>query len=552
MMNQPASAPSPRPIIEIARKLGLEEKDLIPYGRYKAKVSLEAFNRPYRPGRLILVSAITPTPAGEGKTTSSIGLGQSLAQLGHSVCLALREPSLGPCLGKKGGATGGGRSCLLPADDINLHFTGDFHAVTAANNLLSALLDNHIYHHGHSDLDPRRISWKRVMDMNDRALRQIVLGLGGVLQGVPREGGFDISAASEVMAILCLAENAEDLQARLDRILVGFTYDDKPLTAGDLKASGAMACLLKDALMPNLVQSTEGVPALVHGGPFANIAHGCNSVLATKLALAQADWAITEAGFGFDLGAEKFFDIKCRGAGLDTAAVVLVATCRALKMHGNLTAEAAAQPDPKAVQKGLPNLSKHVENINRFREPPIVCLNRFAGDTEEELDVVRQHCAHTLRVPFAVSTVFQDGGSGGLELARAVLQHAENEPSPFHPLYALDEDVKTKIWKVAHTIYGASSIVYTKKAERDLKSIQKWGYGQLPVCIAKTPASLSDDPKKLGRPRDFPVTVREILIAAGAGFLVPITGDILRMPGLPRHPRAEGLSLTGGRITGLL
>ena len=540
-----------KPIIEIAELLGLSESDLIPYGSDKAKLRLDILkNNPPR-GKLILVSAITPTPAGEGKTTTTIGLGQAMARLNKSVCLALREPSLGPCLGMKGGATGGGLSQILPREDINLHFTGDFHAVTAAHNLLSAMLDNRIYHEGLSDIDPRRIIWRRVMDMNDRALRNIVIGLGGVLQGVPRESGFDITASSEIMAILCLAENYADLKSRLDKILVAFTYKGEPVTAKCLNASGAMAALLKDALLPNLVQSMEGVPALVHGGPFANIAHGCNSILATKMALALSDWAITEAGFGFDLGAEKFFDIKCKGAGLDTSVVVLVATCRALKSHGGIEKADLEKINPDAVKRGLPNLDRHVENIKQFCEPPVVCLNRFLGDDPEEIAVVRKHCEEKLEVPFAVSNVFEEGGKGGLELAEKVLLHAEKEPQPFRPLYDWNEGVKTKIWKVASKMYGADEIKYTQKAERDLKSIEQLGYQNLPVCIAKTPASLSDNPKLRGRPEHFNVTVREILIAAGAGFLIPLTGDILRMPGLPKMPQAEKIDLSGNDITGL-
>jgi formate--tetrahydrofolate ligase len=451
----------------------------------------------------------------------------------------------------KGGATGGGLSQVIPAEEINLHFTGDFHAITAAHNLLAAVLDNRIYHHGMSNIDPRRITWKRVMDMNDRALRNIIVGLGGILQGVPRETGFDITAASEIMAILCLAESHEDLQKRLDNILVAFTHDDEPVTAHALNATGAMMALLKDALLPNLVQTLEGVPVFVHGGPFANIAHGCNSVIATKMALSLADWAVTEAGFGFDLGAEKFFDIKCQSAGLDTAAVVLVATCRALKMHGGVKTEGLEQPNPEALRKGLGNLSKHVENIRKLNETPIVCLNRFAGDPEEEINLVRDHCETRLKAPFAVSNVFEEGGKGGLELAQAVIGHAESTSSPFTPLYDWNEDVKTKIWKVASEIYGAAEIEYTKRAERDLRSIQKLGYENLPVCIAKTPTSLTDDPKLFGRPEQFTVTVREILIAAGAGFLIPITGEIMRMPGLPKHPQLEQIDVRNGKIEGI-
>jgi formate--tetrahydrofolate ligase len=538
-------------IAEISTRLGLQEGDWTPYGTTKAKVHLDVLKKYPPRGKLILVSAITPTPAGEGKTTTTIGLGQGLQQLGESVCIALREPSLGPCLGMKGGATGGGLSQVHPAEEINLHFTGDFHAVTSAHNLLAALLDNRIYREEEVAIDPRRITWKRVMDMNDRAIRNIIIGLGGVLQGVPRESGFDITAASEIMAILCLAKDYEDLKSRLARILVAFTYKGDPVTADSLNATGALAALLKDALMPNLVQTTERVPAFIHGGPFANIAHGCNSVIATKMALGLADWAITEAGFGFDLGAEKFFDIKCRSAGLDTAAVVLVATCRALKMHGGVPRSKLDDKNTDALQKGLANLDKHVENIHKFCEPPVVCLNRFATDHDEEIEILRNHCLNTLGVPFAVSNHFEEGGKGAAELAQAVLQHAEKVSSPFRPLYDWQEDVKTKIWKVANGMYGADNIVYTQKAERDLKSIQQLGYDKLPVCIAKTQQSLSDDPKLLGRPTGFTVTVREIIISAGAGFLVPITGDIMRMPGLPKTPQAEHIDVVDGIITGV-
>lgn len=540
-----------KPIVDIAEKLGLSAEDLVFYGADKAKIRFEVLEKFPPRGKLILVSAMTPTPAGEGKTTTTIGLGQGLAQRGQSVCLALREPSLGPSLGMKGGATGGGKSQVHPVEDINLHFTGDFHAITAAHNLLAALLDNRIYHQGLSNIDPRRILWKRVMDMNDRALRNIIVGLGGVLQGVPRETGFDITAASEIMSILCLSENFDDLKNRLEKILVAFTYDGEPVTAKELNASGAMTALLKDALMPNLVQTTEGVPALIHGGPFANIAHGCNSVLATKMALSLSDWAITEAGFGFDLGAEKFFDIKCQSAGLDTAAVVLVATCRALKMHGGVSKENIEATDPEAVQRGLPNLDRHVENIKLFGEPPIVCLNFFEGDDEQEIETVRRHCEENLKVPFAVSRIFTEGGPGGLDLADLVMEHAERTQSPFCPLYQWEDGVQEKILKVASKMYGARNIEYTKKAQRDLKSITHLGFQNLPVCIAKTPASLSDDPKRLGRPENFTVTVREILIAAGAGFLIPLTGEIMRMPGLPKKPQAELFDLEEGRIVGM-
>ena len=550
-MSHLADQNSIRPIQEIAEKLGLKAEDIILYGNTKAKVRLEVLEKHPRRGKLILVSAITPTPAGEGKTTTTIGLGQALAELGKSVCLALREPSLGPCLGMKGGATGGGMSTIVPADEINLHFTGDFHAITSANNLLAALLDNLIYHRGVSNIDPRRITWRRVMDMNDRALRNIIVGLGGVLQGVPREDGFDITAASEIMAMLCLAEGYHDLKTRLDRTLVAFTYDDEPVTAGSLNATGAMMALLKDALLPNLVQTSDGVPAFVHGGPFANIAHGCNSVLATKMALSLADWTITEAGFGFELGAEKFFDIKAVGAKLDISAVVLVATCRALKMHGGAKIDELGSLNLEALIKGMGNLDKNVENIAIFGEPPIVCLNRFAGDHDQEIQLIREHCEKRLKVPFTISNVFQEGGKGGIELAKTVLAQAEKDTKPFRPLYDWSEDVKTKIWKIANGMYGAEQIVYTKKAERDLRSIEKLGYGKLPVCIAKTAQSLTDDPKLIGRPEHFTVTVREIQIAAGAGFLIPITGDIMRMPGLPKHPQAEKISVDNAKISGI-
>ncbi len=545
--------PIPRPIREVASDLGLGMPDLRAYGSDVAKIDPAVLERPRdRPGaaRLILVSAITPTPAGEGKTTTSIGLAQAFARQGQSACLALREPSLGPSLGMKGGATGGGRSQLVPADRINLHFTGDFHAITTAHNLLASLLDNHVYFGNALRIDPRRILWRRVLDLNDRALRNVIVGLGGPRQGVPRETGFDITAASEVMAMLCLAEDEADLRRRIARLLVGFTYDGEPVTAGRLDAEGAMLVLLRDALWPNLVQTLEGTPALVHGGPFANIAHGCNSVLATRLALHLADWAITEAGFGFDLGAEKFFDIKCRSAGFETAAVVLVATVRALKLHGGVGLAGLESPDPKALARGLPNLEKHVENIRAFGEVPVVALNRFANDTEDEVEVVRQRC-RKLDVPFAVSDHFARGGEGAEELARTVMAHCERRSRPFRPLYELADPVADKILAVARTMYGARDVIFTREARRDLRDVERLGYAKLPVCIAKTPASLSDDPKLRGRPDDFEVTVRGVQINAGAGFLVVLTGDILRMPGLPRRPLAARMDLRDGRITGL-
>jgi formate--tetrahydrofolate ligase len=540
-----------RPITEVARDLGISSQDVLPYGEDKAKIRLAARETGRAPGRLILVSGITPTGAGEGKTTTSIGLAQGLAHLGERVCIALREPSLGPTFGMKGGATGGGRAVLVPAEDINLHFTGDFHAVASAHNLLAALLDNHIHHGNALGIDPRRVFWRRVMDLNDRSLRNVVIGLGGPGEGIPRETGFDITAASEVMAALCLAEDAEDLRARLSRLLVALSFDGRPITATDLEAPGAMMVLLKDALLPNLVQTGEGVPAIVHGGPFANIAHGCNSVVATKMAMAHADWVVTEAGFAADLGAEKFFDIKCASAGLDAAAVVLVATVRALKRHGGAAKDALAVPDPAAVERGLGNLAKHVENIRAFAEVPIVVLNRFATDAEEEVQAVRRACEE-MGVPFAAGDFFLRGGEGAVEVAQAVMEHAEKTPSPFKPLYDWAEPVKTKLEKIAGAMYGAREVVWTPPAERDLKTIQKLGYENLPVCVAKTPASLSDNPALVGRPEGFEVTVRRLILAAGAGYVVPLLGDIIRMPGLPASPQANRMDFVEGRVTGLL
>ncbi len=541
-----------KPIGDIAEKLGLTAEEWQPYGRYIAKVNVSVLDKPPRnkSSKLILVSAITPTPAGEGKTTTSIGLAQGFNQLDESVCLALREPSLGPCMGIKGGATGGGLSQVYPMERINLHFTGDFHAITTAHNLLAAAFDNHIHFGNALGLDPRRTLWRRVIDMNDRSLRHIVVGLGGPLQGIPRETGFDITAASEVMAILCLAENENDLRERLDRTLVGFTRDKEPVTADKLNVSGAMLALLSDAMNPNLVQTLEGVPALIHGGPFANIAHGCNSVIATKTALHLADWVVTEAGFGFDLGAEKFFDIKCRSAGLDPACVVLVATIRALKMHGGKDQKELAEPDADAVRAGLPNLDKHIESIRHFGQPPVVALNRFGNDTDEEIRVVREHCAE-LNVPFAISDHHAKGGEGAIELAKTVMEQARAHHTAYTPLYELSDPVPDKIRKVAQTMYGARDVVFTKAAERDLADIKRLGYEKLPVCIAKTQSSLSDDPKLRGRPDNFEVTVRWFQINAGAGFLVVLTGDIMRMPGLPRKPRAEDIDFRNGQIEGL-
>jgi len=538
--------PAPRAVGLVAREVGLAEDEWIPYGRTKAKIPLAALRvRRDRPdGKLVVVSSITPTPAGEGKTTITVGLGQALWRIGSRAVIALRQPSIGPTLGQKGGGTGGGRAQVVPMEEINLHFTGDFHAVTTAHNLLAAALDNHLYHGNDLGIDPRQVLWRRVMDMNDRALRQIVLGLGGRAQGFPREDGFLITAASEVMALLCLAGDLDDLKARLARMLVAFTFAGKPVLAGELGVTGAMAALLRDAIQPNLVQTLEGTPALVHGGPFANIAHGCNSVVATKLALKLGDVCVTEAGFGFDLGAEKFFDIKCRYAGLTPDAVVLVATVRALKYHG--TGE-----DLAALERGMANLDKHVEAIRLFRVPLLVAINRFPSDTERELGAVIDHAAR-LGVKAVVADVFGAGGAGGAELARQLLDLFARERSQFTPLYDWGLPVREKIALIAGKMYGADGVFYPKPVERLIDRIQDLGYGGLPICMAKTPRSLSDDPELRGRPRDFWVTVNDVRISAGAGFLVPITGDILTMPGLPKHPNAERIDVThDGAITGL-
>jgi len=540
-----------RPIAEVASGLGIDAKYVVPYGSDKAKIRLEARDGKPPRGRLILVSAITPTDAGEGKTTTAIGLAQGLACLGESVCLALREPSMGPVFGLKGGATGGGKSVLTPAEDINLHFTGDFHAVTSAHNLLSSLVDNHLHHGNPLKIDTRKVIWKRVLDCNDRALREVIVGLGGPLQGVPRETGFDITAASEVMAVLCLAEDAEDLRSRLGRLIVGLTADGKPVTAADLGAVGAMMVMLKDALHPNLVQTIDGVPAFVHGGPFANIAHGCNSVLATKMALAHADWVITEAGFGADLGAEKFFDIKCRTAGLDTAAVVLVATVRALKRHGGIAKADLAKPDVAAVERGIGNLEKHLENVRAFDETPIVTLNRFATDTPEEIAVVRDLCKR-MDAAFAESYHFAHGGEGAVELARAVLENAERTPKPFSPVYDLAQPIKSKVSAIAKRIYGARAVLYTAAAEKDLQQIDKLGFSGLPICMAKTPNSLTDIPTIVGRPMAFDITVRNVVLAAGAGYIVPLLGEMMRMPGLGASPQALRMDVVDGKVVGLM
>lgn len=541
------------PITEVAGKLGIGEEDIELYGRYKAKLSMDLIKRVQdKPdGKLILVTAITPTPAGEGKSTTTVGLAQGLAKIGQKVIVALREPSLGPCMGIKGGAAGGGYSQVVPMEDINLHFTGDFHAITSAHMLLAAMLDNHIQQGNALNIDPRRIVWKRVVDMNDRELRNIVVGLGGKAHGVPRQDGFDITVASEVMAILCLATGLHDLKERLSKIIVAYDYSGNPITAGMLKAQGAMAALLKDAVKPNLVQTLENVPAIIHGGPFANIAHGCNSVMATKTALKLADYTITEAGFGADLGAEKFFDIKCRYAGLKPDAVVLVATVRALKMHGGVPKTDLATPDVEAVKRGIVNLEKHIENIKQYGLPLVVAINAFAQDTPEELESIRSHCAaHGVNV--ALSEVFAKGGEGGIELAKEVVALATSGKADFKLLYGEELSLKEKIETIAKKIYGAVGVNYTKEANNALKDFEKMGYGHLPVCMAKTQYSFSDDPALLGRPEGFEITIKNCRIAAGAGFVVVLTGDIMTMPGLPKVPAAEKIDVSDdGVISGL-
>ena len=548
----PANEPTPlRPIIDVARDLGIEPEFLEPYGRDKAKVRLDVLGQEDRPmGKLILVSAITPTPAGEGKTTVSIGLGQGLRKIGQRSALALRQPSMGPVFGRKGGATGGGASRLEPSNTINLQFTGDFHAITAAHNLLAAAIDNKL-HFGDTRLDPRHVLWKRALDVNDRALRRVVIGLGGPGQGVPRESGFDITAASEVMAILCLADSPADLRARLERILIGYGRDGKRVLAAEMGVTGAMAAILNEAILPNLVQSREGTPAFVHGGPFANIAHGCNSILATRMALSRADYAVTEAGFAFDLGGEKFFDLKCRAAGLNPAAIVIVATIRALKMHGGLALDALSAPDPPAVERGLENLAAHLDSAAHFDKPVVVAVNQFLADTADELAVVHRYCTGR-NVASATANVFGAGGAGATELAEKVVAAAAAPETPFQPLYPLDWPFEEKIERIARVMYGAQGVNILPAALAKFNKARRNGYGSLPVCMAKTQDSLSDNPKLRGRPRDFTLTVRDAEIAAGAGFLVALTGDIVRMPGLPERPAAERIDVNAeGQIVGL-
>lgn len=540
------------PIHDIASKIGIDAEQLIPYGTSAAKVPLTLLDAPSPrggQGRLVLVTAITPTPAGEGKTTTTIGLSQALDRAGQSVCAALREPSMGPCFGIKGGGTGGGACQLVPADRINMHFTGDLHAVTAAHNLLAAMVDNHFSFRKSPRLDPNRILWKRVLDMNDRSLRNVTVGKGGRGQGTPRESGFDITAASEVMAILCLSESLDDLRTRLSRILVGFDEAGQPVTAGDLGAAGAMTAILQDALLPNLVCTTEGTPAFVHGGPFANIAHGCNSVLATRMAMHHADWAITEAGFGLDLGAEKFFDIKCQGAGLSPSAVVIVATVRALKMHGGVKLADLNQPSTDAVRAGLPNLDRHLETARKFGVPLVVAANRFHTDTDAEVQVIVDHCA-SLGIPAAPCTHYVNGGAGAAELAALLMEHALPESPELSPIYTWQMSVEDKLTAIAREVYGADGVELSALARRQLRLISKLKCNDLPVCMAKTHRSVSDDPKRLGRPTGFVVTVRAFEISMGAGMLVALTGDIVRMPGLPREPAALHFDVVDGNIVG--
>ena len=542
-----------KPIQEIGDKLGIDQQDLQMYGRYKAKIPLQYIQpEKVKETPLILVTAISPTPAGEGKTTMSIGLTEGMNRLGKKTCVVLREPSLGPVFGIKGGATGGGYAQVLPMEDINLHFTGDFSAVEKAHNLLAALIDNNIQSRKRSlGIDPRTVLWKRVMDMNDRALRDVIVGLGGTTGGVPRQTGFDITAASEIMAILCLSDNLSHLKEKIGNIFIGFTYDREPVFARDLHAPGAMAALMKDAIQPNLVQTIEGNPAIIHGGPFANIAQGTNTIIATRMGLSMADYVVTEAGLGADLGREKFLDIKCRQAGLSPKTVVLVATIRALKYHGGADLKELTTPDEHAVAKGLPNMMKHLENIAQFGLPAVVAINRFPTDTDEEINVVKEHC-RAMGVRAETVTAWADGGAGAEAIAEAVLEAIPKAPAQFKPIYSLDMSIEEKVRKVATTIYGANDVEFTSRARLDLRRIEKLGLSGLPVCIAKTQKSLSDNPDLIGRPTDFTITVREIEIAAGAGFVVPITGDMMRMPGLPLIPSAEGIDINDqGEISGL-
>ncbi|WP_029067411.1 formate--tetrahydrofolate ligase [Lachnobacterium bovis] len=541
------------PIKEVAQQLNISEDDLELYGKYKAKLSDELMSKieNNKDGKLILVTAINPTPAGEGKTTTSVGLGQAFGKLGKKAVIALREPSLGPCFGIKGGAAGGGYAQVVPMEDLNLHFTGDFHAITSANNLLAALLDNHIQQGNELGIDPRQIVWKRCLDMNDRSLRNVVVGLGRKADGMVREDHFVISVASEIMAIFCLAKDIHDLKRRLSKIIVAYTFDGKPVTAENLNATGSMAALLKDAIKPNLIQTLEHTPVIVHGGPFANIAHGCNSVRATKCALKLADYVITEAGFGADLGAEKFFDIKCRMSGLKPDAVVLVATIRALKYNGGVAKDDLVHEDLDALKRGIVNLEKHIENLQQFKVPVVVTLNSFVTDTEKETEFVKNFCEER-GCDFALSEVWEKGGEGGINLANKVLNTLENKESNFEVLYDDELSLKDKIQTIAQKIYGAKDVTYSAAAERELKKITELGFGNMPVCMAKTQYSLSDDPKKLGRPTGFTMNVREVYVSAGAGFVVVLNGAVMTMPGLPKKPAANNIDVDdNGVITGL-
>ena len=547
-----AQAAKMKPIEEIASKIGLAPDDLELYGKYKAKVTLDAWQRVKdRPnGKLILCTAINPTPAGEGKTTTSVGLADALSRRGRKAAAALREPSMGPCFGMKGGAAGGGYAQVVPMEDINLHFTGDFHAITTAHNLLAAIIDNHIQQGNALDLDVRRITWKRVLDLNDRALRHVVIGMGGKAHGVPRETGFDITVASEMMAILCLSRDLMDMKERLGRIVIGYTRSGRAVRANELGATGALTLLFKDAIKPNLVQTLEGTPVFIHGGPFANIAHGCNSIMATKFALKFADVVVTEAGFGADLGAEKFLDIKCRFAGISPDAVVIVATVRALKMHGGLSKKELEKVDMTALKNGMANLAKHIENVQKFGLPAVVAVNAFPTDTSEELDFVRREC-EALGAEVALSEVWAKGGEGGEALAEKV-EAALQKKADFRYIYDEKETIPEKIGKIAREIYGAAGVDFTKEAQRELEELEALGFDKMPVCMAKTQYSLSDDAALLGRPEGFRITVRELRLAAGAGFVVALTGSILTMPGLPKHPAAMDMDITeDGRITGL-
>ncbi|MCQ6267210.1 formate--tetrahydrofolate ligase [Fictibacillus sp. WQ 8-8] len=540
-------------IEEIAAQLNIQEEDWEPYGRYKAKLSLGLFDKlkTKQEGKVVLVTSINPTPAGEGKSTVTVGLGQALNRIGEKAIIALREPSLGPSMGLKGGAAGGGYSQVIPMEDINLHFTGDIHAITTANNALAAVIDNHIHRGNELNIDPRKIVWKRVLDMNDRALRKIVIGLGGPVQGVPREDGFDITVASEVMAIFCLAKDLDDLKKKLSRMVVGYTYENKPVTVSDLKVEGALTLLLKDAIRPNLVQTLENTPAIIHGGPFANIAHGCNSIIATKLASKLGDYVVTEAGFGADLGAEKFLNIKARYADLKPSAVVIVATARALKMHGGQNKNQLSTEDLKALADGMANLEKHIETIQAFGVPFVVAVNRFVSDHDSEIQYILKWCSEK-NIPVELSDVWLKGGEGGEELARKVLDIIENGTNEYQPLYTLDQPLEEKIITIAEKVYGASGVQFSPKALTQLQEFELQGWSTLPVCMAKTQYSLSDDPKRLGRPEEFVITIRELKESIGAGFIVALTGDVMTMPGLPKAPAALNMDVTeDGKAVGL-